>query len=69
MSELEFVSLYDYLGKAAGKTLGGKVLKAAQEKGIKRKVKHISQGGYEGNVMIYPKQFLDWYFTEKKQNA
>ena len=69
MSDLVYVSLYDYLGKAAGKTLGGEVLKEAQKRGIKRKVKHISQGGYEGNVMIYPKQFLDIYFSEKEQNA
>lgn len=69
MSELVYVSLYDYLGKAAGKTLGREVLKEAQKRGIKRKVKHISQGGYEGNVMIYPKQFLDIYFSEKEQNA
>jgi hypothetical protein len=69
MSNLVYVSLYDYLGKAAGKTLGGEVLKAAQEKNIKRDVKHVTQGGYDGLVMTYPRQFLDWYFTEKKQNA
>jgi hypothetical protein len=69
MSELKFLSLYDYLGKAAGKTLGGEVLKEAQSKSIIRKTKHVTQGGYDGLVMMYPKQFLDWYFTEKFKNA
>ena len=69
MSDLVYVSLYDYLGKAAGKTLGGEVLKKAQERNIKRSTKHVSQGGYEGLVMTYPKQFLDWYFNENNKNA
>ena len=69
MSKLEFLSLYDYLGKAAGKTLGGEVLKEAQGRNIIRKTKHVTQGGYDGLVMMYPKQFLDWYFTEKHKNA
>lgn len=68
MSKLEFLSLYDYLGKAAGKTLGGKVLKEAQSREIVRKTKHVTQGGYDGLVMMYPRQFLDWYFTEKHKH-
>ena len=56
MSENKYVSLYEYLGHAAGGELGQKVAYAA--------AKHkIEQGGYKGDVYLYPTEFLDTYFS------
>jgi len=60
----EMMSLYDFLGKAAGADLGKEVAtKAAKEK-IKFKTKYISNPYYKGEVMMYPKNFLIKYFQE-----
>lgn len=58
----EYLSLYDYLGRAAGLELGTQVKKYADENGIPFSLKHITQGGYDGNVLTYPKTFLEFYF-------
>ena len=61
----EMLSLYDYLGRAAGAELGKKVADAAanyEGKKVKFKTKHVSNPYYEGEVMMYPKWFLDGYF-------
>lgn len=61
--KLEFVSLYEYLGKRAGMELGEKVFKEAKKQGVKVTSKDIKQGGYEGKVMCYPPYFLQGYFN------
>lgn len=61
-----YLSLYDFLGKAAGKVLGEKVFKYAKYKKIKFTVKDVNQGGYSGNVVCYPREFLNEYFLVKK---
>ena len=56
------LSLYDYLGKAAGKELGQMVFRTSQTKKIKVGVKEVSNPVYSGKVLMYPKSFLDNYF-------
>jgi hypothetical protein len=60
----DYLSLYDYLGRASGMTLGTEVKKYADENGIPFSTKHITQGGYDGKVLTYPKSFLELYFRE-----
>ena len=56
------LSLYDYLGKAAGRDLGNQVYKAASAQKIKVTEKHVSNPVYSGKILMYPKSFLDSYF-------
>lgn len=60
------MSLYDYLGKAAGVKLGEEVNRAAQSKKIPFNVRQVDNPKYSGTVMLYPKWFLDEFF--KKEN-
>lgn len=56
------MSLYDYLGKAAGQELGAKVNAYAREKNVVSKQRSISNPRYKGTVHLYPVEFLDEYF-------
>ena len=55
---MEYLSLYDYLGKASGKELGGRVAQAAYQGGIKPQERQISNLKYTGAVHLYPKDFF-----------
>ena len=57
-----YMSLYDYLGRAAGQKLGAEVNKAAVEKKIEFQQRFISNPAYHGNVHLYPVEFLEEYF-------
>lgn len=59
------LSLYDYLGKAAGADLGRQVYQVANSQKIKVTEKHVSNPAYSGKVLMYPKSFLDSYFKVK----
>jgi hypothetical protein len=61
---MEYLSLYDYLGHAAGKELGKEVATAAMEAGIRLETREVSNSKYTGIVYLYPKNFLDFYFRE-----
>ena len=56
------VSLYDYLGHAAGSELGQKVATAARQAGVKGEMREVSNPVYKGPVMLWPTAFLDLYF-------
>ena len=56
------VSLYDYLGHAAGSELGQKVATAARAAGVKGEMREVSNPVYKGPVMLWPRAFLDLYF-------
>ena len=60
---MEMISLYDYLGHAAGSDLGKKVAYAAAKAGIKSEIREVSHVGYKGPIMLYPRDFLDNFFT------
>jgi len=57
-----YMSLYDYLGRAAGQQLGAEVNKSAVEKKIEFQQRFISNPAYHGNVHLYPVEFLEEYF-------
>lgn len=59
------MSLYDYLGKAAGKTLGGEVFRTARALKETIEERPISNPAYTGNVHLYRREFLDEYFNKK----
>ena len=56
------VSLYDYLGHAAGSELGQQVATAARKAGVKGEMREVSNPVYKGPVMLWPRAFLDLYF-------
>ena len=59
---MNMLSLYDYLGRAAGPELGQRVATAAAEQKVKFQTKLVDHKGYTGDVMMYPKSFLDLFF-------
>ena len=59
---MEMISLYDYLGRAAGPELGKQVATAAAKAGVKHEIREVSNIKYTGPIMLYPKSFLDLYF-------
>jgi hypothetical protein len=65
---MEYLSLYDYLGKAAGNDLGKEVAAAAYKAGVKMQEREISNTKFTGKVLLYPKDFLDFYFREPELN-
>jgi len=60
------LSLFDYLGKPAGTELGGKVYEAAKKTNTPVAIREVQTRTYSGKVMLYPKTFLDDFFTEKE---
>ena len=58
----EFISLYDYLGRAAGKELGKQVAEVAAASRVPCKIRQVSNTKYAGPVMLYPRIFLELYF-------
>jgi hypothetical protein len=63
------VSLFEYLGKAAGGNLGKEVYISALQNGVRWKKKKVSNPKYTGDVMTYPKSFLDEYFKGKADES
>ena len=61
---MEYLSLYDYLGKPAGEELGLAVATEATKHGVQTQTREISNPNYTGKVNLYPKDFLDFYFKE-----
>ena len=59
---MNMISLYDYLGHAAGSDLGKQVAIAASRAGIKSEIREVKHVGYSGPIMLYPRQFLDNFF-------
>jgi hypothetical protein len=60
----EYMSLYDYLGHAAGRALGEEVAKEATKQNIKLSKRDISNPSYKGIVYLYPESFLKKYFSK-----
>ena len=65
---MDMLSLYDYLGKAAGEKLGKEVASAASREGITLETREISNPKFTGTVLLYPKDFLEFYFREPESN-
>lgn len=63
---MNMLSLYDYLGYAAGGNLGKEVAEAAIKAKIKIETREVSNPKYSGKVMLYPDNFLKEYFASKQ---
>jgi hypothetical protein len=61
---MEYLSLYDYLGKPAGSELGQEVAAASRNAGITLKSREVENPKYKGAILLYPKDFLEFYFRE-----
>lgn len=60
------ISLYDYLGKAAGSELGKKVNAYSQIRGAQVGQRYVANPQYKGKIMEYTKEFLDEFFLVQK---
>lgn len=58
----QMMSLYEYLGRAAGGQLGSEVFRAAKAHGVPFDQQMVSTKTYSGKVMLYPRTFLQEYF-------
>ena len=65
---MEYLSLYDYLGKAAGGKLGQQVAAAAYKANIVLECREIENPKFTGKILLYPKDFLEFYFREPESN-
>jgi len=65
-TQQELISLFDYLGHAAGTQLGTQVYEVAKR--IKEPVdtRYVKTKTYEGKVVVYRRAFLDEYFAKSK---
>ena len=62
---IEYHSLYEYLGYAAGSELGDAVNKAAMKENHEYVTQTVNQGGYKGEVFCYTREFLNEFFANQ----
>lgn len=67
MEDKNFMSLYDFLGHAAGTELGKEVATEAKKQGQKFIMREVKNKTYTGKVMMYDIDFLTKYFTKPQQ--
>jgi hypothetical protein len=60
-----YMSLFDFLGKPAGKDLGKEVFDYSKKIRITVKYRDITTPKYTGNICLYPLGFLVSYFNSK----
>ena len=58
----EYISLFEYLGKAAGTELGTQIRKTAMVHGVQVDKRIVNNTKYKGTVTLYPKAWLDTWF-------
>lgn len=68
IEEQASVSLYDYLGHAAGIKLGEEVYIAAKSAKEPVNTRFVSNKVYNGEVMLYREEFLKEYFDAKRSS-
>ncbi len=64
---VEMVSLYEFLGRAAGSDLGKAVAMAAYQQNVPTTTHEVSNPKYTGKIQKYPKLFLIEYFKQNNQ--
>ena len=62
----DVLSLYDYLGRAAGPELGKAVNQAAMDNNEEQHTKEVNTQTYSGTIQMYRREFLNYYFAENK---
>jgi len=65
-STQDYVSLFDYLGYPAGGPLGKEVAAAAVKAKEKIGKRSVNNPRYNGEVLLYRKEFLQEYFASKQ---
>lgn len=65
-TQSNYVSLFEFLGKPAGPELGKQVFEVAKKSRVRLEARQVSNPKYTGKVMLYPKTFLDQYFSDNK---
>lgn len=65
--KVHYLSLWEYMGTAAGKYKGGGVWELAKKEGIIPEKQHISNPVYTGTVTLYPEYWLDKHFAKDKR--
>lgn len=68
MEEGGLISLYDYLGYAAGGDLGKEVATAAGKAKEKIGKRFVTNTRYKGEVLLYRREFLQEYFSTKRNS-
>jgi hypothetical protein len=66
MEERGLISLYDYLGYAAGGELGKQVATAAAKSKEKIGKRFVTNTRYKGEVLLYRREFLQEYFQKQR---
>lgn len=66
---MNMLSLYDYLGHAAGGELGKEVASAAAKSNVEFSTREVNNPKYSGKVMLYPENFLKEFFAAKQSYA
>ena len=56
---INYLSLYDFLGRGAGKELGGKIDTEAKKHGVEILKREVSNPKWKGDVSLYPQYFLE----------
>ena len=64
LNNKNILSLYEYLGHAAGPILGKKVAQSAIKSNIQISSHEVNNNKYTGKILKYPKQFLEDYFQK-----
>jgi hypothetical protein len=64
--EPEMMSLFDFLGHAAGVALGAAVYGVANRTKEKVDIRIVDTKTYKGKVMLYREVFLDEYFQKQR---
>jgi len=59
------MSLYDYLGHAAGSELGKQVAETAVKLKETIEKRYVTNTRYKGEILMYRREFLDVYFGKK----
>jgi len=65
---MEYKSLYDYLGKPAGRTLGSEIYKSAVKDNVPVQIKQVSNLKYTGGICMYPVEWLNKIFNKRKES-
>lgn len=66
MEEGGLISLYDYLGYAAGAQLGKEVATAAMKAKEEIGKRFVTNTRYKGEILLYRREFLQEYFKTKQ---
>lgn len=65
---MEYKSLYDYLGKPAGRVLGSEIYKSAVKDNVSIQIKQVTNPKYTGEICMYPVEWLDKVFSDREKS-